>query len=63
MEEIRKFVRSLIALPMWVNTDLFATVFGGKQNNSFWKTIFESGRTRQGTEVLAKPLNLIEMIK
>jgi hypothetical protein len=62
-ENIRKFVRSLIALPMWVNSDLSATVFGGKQNNSFWKTIFETGRTPQGMEVLAKPLNLIEMIK
>lgn len=62
-ENIRKFIRSLIALPMWVNSDLSATVFGGKQNNSTWKTIFETGRTPQGMEVLAKPLNLIEMIK
>ncbi len=57
------YLNSLIALPMWVNSDLSATVFGGKQNNSFWKTIFETGKTPQGMEVLAKPLNLIEMIK
>jgi hypothetical protein len=62
-ENIRKFIRSLIALPLWVNSDLSETVFGGKQNNSFWKTIFETGRTPQGMEVLARPLNLIAMIK
>ncbi len=62
-ENIRKFVRSLQALPMWVNRDLSVTVFGGKQNNSFWKTVFETGRTPQGMQVLAQPLNLIEMIR
>lgn len=62
-ENIRKFVQNLTTLPLWVNTDLSATVFGGKQNNSFWKTVFETGRTPQGMQVLAAPLNLIEMIK
>ena len=51
------------ALPLWVNKDLSATVFGGKQNNSFWQTVFETGRSPQGVQVLAKPLNLVEMIK
>jgi hypothetical protein len=50
-------------LPLCVGTDLSDTVFGGKQNKSFWKTIFETGRTPQGLQVLAKPLNFIEMIK
>ncbi len=60
---IRKFLENLAAMPLWVNTDLSETIFGGKQNNSFWKTVFETGRTPQGMEVLAKPVNLIEMIK
>ena len=62
-ENIGKFLRNLAALPLWVNRDLSETVFGGKQNNNFWKTIFETGRTPQGMDVLAQPLNLIEMIK
>ncbi len=62
-ENIRKFVQNLADLPLWVNTDLSSTVFGGKQNSSFWKTVFETGRTPQGMEILAAPLNLIEMIK
>jgi hypothetical protein len=39
-ENIRRFVRNFSGLPLWVNTDLSATVFGGKQNNSFWQTVF-----------------------
>lgn len=62
-DNIRKFMQNLLALPLWVNSDLSATIFGGKQNNSFWDAVFKSGRTPQGMEVLAKPLNLIEMIK
>ena len=62
-ENIRKFLQSLSALPLWVNTELSLTVFGGKQPNGFWKTVFETGHTPQGMVVLAKPLNLIDMIK
>ena len=62
-DNIRKFLDNLIVMPLWVNIDLSETIFGGKQNNGFWKTVFETGRTPQGMEVLAKPINLIEMIK
>jgi hypothetical protein len=61
-DNITKFLRSLITLPLWVNRDFSETVFGGKQNNSFWKTVFETGNTPQGMPVLAQPLNLIQMI-
>ena len=62
-ENIRKFLENLAVMPLWVNVDLSDTVFGGKQNNGFWKTVFETGRTPQGMEVLAQPINLIDMIK
>lgn len=61
-DNITRFLRNLTALPIWINRDLSETVFGGKQNNGFWKTVFETGRTPQGMLVLAQPLNLIEMI-
>ena len=60
---IRKFIISLAEMPIWANSDLSATVFGGKQNNAFWKMIFETGQTPQGMVVLPKPINLIDMIK
>lgn len=51
-------------MPVWVNRDLPATVFGGKQNYEFWQTIFESGNTPQGQTVIASGgLNLIKMIQ
>lgn len=62
-ENMRRFLRSLSELPVWVNTELSESVFGGKQNNNFWKTIFETGKTPQGMQVLVKPINLIDMIK
>ena len=62
-DNMRKFLTSLSELPVWVNTDLSDSVFGGKQNNNFWKTIFETGKTPQGMQVLSKPINLIDMIK
>lgn len=60
---IRNFIRNLAALPLWVNKDLSETVFGGKQNNSFWQTVFATGKSPQGVQVMAQPINLVEMIK
>jgi hypothetical protein len=60
---IRNFVRNLGQMPLWANRDLSETVFGGKQNNSFWHAIFETGKTPAGVQVMPKGLNLVEMIK
>lgn len=62
-ERIRIFARNLMNLPLWVNRHLSSTIFGGKQNYEFWQTVFETGKTPQGLQVLAKPLDLMEMIK
>jgi hypothetical protein len=59
---IRKLVKNLATLPLWVNHSLSATVFGGKQNYDFWKAIFDTGKTQAGQQVLAKPLNLDDLI-
>lgn len=62
-ENLRRFVRNLAALPLWVNKELSATVFGGKQNNSFWHTVFQTGKSPQGVQVMPTPINLLDMIK
>ncbi|MBC7247985.1 MAG: HNH endonuclease [Actinobacteria bacterium] len=62
-DRIRVFIRNLRNLPCWVNKELSSTVFGGKQNYDFWQAVFETGCTPQGLQVLAAPLNLMEMIK
>jgi len=61
-ENIRRFLINFSALPLWSNRELSETVFGGKQNASFWQTIFESGRSPQGVQVLAHPINLVDLI-
>lgn len=59
---IRKLIRNLAALPLWINHSLSTTVFGGKQSNDFWKHIFDTGKTQSGQLVLAKPLNLDDLL-
>ena len=61
--QIRAYIRSLKGLPVWVNHELSLSVFGGKQNYEFWQTIFETGKSPQGQQVLAEPLNLMTMIQ
>lgn len=60
---ITNFVRNLIKLPLWKNRDLASTVFSGKNTYYYWKNVFETGNNPDGVEVLAQPLNYIEMIK
>lgn len=62
-DRVRAFAHNLKQLPVWVNTDLSLSVFGGKQNYDYWQTIFETGKSPQKQQVLATPLNLMEMIK
>lgn len=61
-ERIRTFIRNFNSMPLWSNTQLSTTVFGGKQNYEYWQHIFEKGKTPQGQYVLAEPINLMKMI-
>jgi len=61
-ERIRMFVRNFNSMPLWSNTQLSTTVFGGKQNYEYWQHIFEKGKTPQGQQVLPEPINLMKMI-
>jgi len=60
---IRNYLRNLALLPLWSNNTLSSTVFGGKQNNQFWQTIFATGSSPQGVKVLTQPINLLELQK
>jgi hypothetical protein len=62
-ERLRLFVRNFSNLPVWINKELSSTVFGGKQVNDYWQTIFETGKTSQGLQVLSEPIDLMKMIK
>lgn len=60
---IENFITSLMELQIWVNRDLSLTVFGAKQNYDFWQSIFESGSTISGFEVMPKGINFLDMIQ
>jgi hypothetical protein len=47
---LTKLMHNISNLPVWVN------------NHDYWKIIFETGRDRSGQAVLAKPLNLKDLI-
>ena len=60
---IRTFVKNLRDLPLWKNRTMASTVFGGKQVYDYWKTAFSTCKTPDGTMVLTKPINVVDMIK
>lgn len=62
-ENIRTFIINLKNLPVWKDRSMAATIFGGKNKYDFWKIIFQTGKTSDGTQVLVVPLNVADMIK
>ena len=62
-DRLAAYVHNLKKLPVWMNRELAASVFGGKQTYEVWRTIFETGKSPQGQQVLAGPINLMDMIR
>lgn len=60
---VRNFLCNLRRLQCWSNVSLSETVFGGKPNYEYWRNVFLTGKTPAGVQVLAQPVNLIEMIQ
>lgn len=62
-ENIEVFVENFKNLPAWKDRTMAATVFGGKSNYDYWRTVFNTGKTPDGMEVLANSINITEMIR
>lgn len=62
-ENIQTFLENMHNLPVWRDRGMSLTVFGGKNPMGYWGTIFATGSTTDGTKVLAKPINVAEMIQ
>ncbi|MBK6932302.1 MAG: HNH endonuclease [Saprospirales bacterium] len=60
---IRNFILNLRQLPLWKDRGMASTTFSGKNTYDYWGNVFKTGRTPEGVQVLANPLNYIEMIK
>ncbi len=62
-DNIENFIVNLTKMPLWVNKELSTTTFGGRQNPAYWETIFETGKTPEGTQILAQGIDLLKMIQ
>ena len=60
---IGNFIENLARRPLWIDSQASLTLFGGKQNYSFWQAIFETGTSTAGQKVMPIGLNIMEMIK
>jgi hypothetical protein len=61
-DNIGRLLRNLRGLPIWVNTSLSESVFGGKQTYEWWKRIFQTGRTPANQTVLAKGISISDLL-
>lgn len=60
---LEHFIRNFSNLPIWKNRALASTVFGGKQNVSFWKDAFQTGVASGITILPNGGVNLVELMK
>lgn len=62
-KNLRNFIRALADLPVWKNRTLAQSVFSGKKDQGYWRTIFQTGNAPDGSPVLTEPLNYIQMMQ
>ncbi len=62
-DRVKNFLVSLSRLPCWIDRNLGTTVFGPKQNADYWEAVFQTGQSPSNIQILAKPLDLNEMIQ
>lgn len=60
---LRKFLTSLSELPMWKDRSMASTHFSGKKPTAFWTSVFNTGKTPEGVQVLTQGIDYINMIK
>lgn len=59
---IKRFLKSLSELTCWTNTEFSSSVFGPKQNQDYWDSVFKTGKSPSGTVILTSGIVLQEMI-
>ena len=62
-QNIENFIDELKRLNVWASRDLSITAFGGKQNNAYWLSVFDSGLAPDGAVIMPEGLDFLEMIK
>jgi hypothetical protein len=59
---VENVLRNIGDLPCWVDTKLAQTIFGFKPNRDFWKHIFKGGLSPNNVRVLARGLDLKDLM-
>lgn len=59
---IERFLKRLAELACWTNTEFSSSVFGPKQNQDYWESVFKTGKSPSGTVILTSGIVLQEMI-
>lgn len=62
-DNLKNFVTNLADLPLWKDKEMARSHFSGKKNPEFWRSVFATGKTPDGVQVIARPVNVIEMIR
>ncbi len=60
---LKNVLENIANLPCWIDYELAKTIFGGKPKRDFWKTVFEDGVSPTGIRVLARGLDLKELMQ
>lgn len=55
---IENYIKMILGLPLWRDRGLSETIFATKQSLDFWKSVFETGKSPDGLQVLASPVNI-----
>ncbi|MDE2935575.1 MAG: HNH endonuclease signature motif containing protein [Chloroflexota bacterium] len=61
-ENVERFLGRLAGLKCWVDPQLSSSVFGPKQNQDYWESVFRTGDSPSGTVILNSGLDLLKMI-
>lgn len=55
---IENYIKMILGLPLWKDRSLSETIFATKQSLDFWKSVFETGKSPDGLQVLSSPINI-----
>ena len=55
---IENYIKMIAGLPLWKDRTLSETTFATKQNMDFWKSVFDTGKSPDGLQVMASPVTI-----
>ena len=59
---IENYIKMIVGLPLWKDRTLSETIFATKQTPTFWKSVFDTGKSPDGLQVISVPLTLLNVM-